>query len=338
MNHKLCRICWNSRGWRRPSGEAVDLESNSYVAANGFGHEEWLFNYEWMIGGYKYGFLQPINKYLSTYQGKTLDILLYTISPSGDRLLVGCIRNAYVPHEDELKKIVRQMKKNGWIDQMQEDCALIDWPVSEEKLGYPHAGAIINIRFRPRDVTLFDPMPLVREKSFIGSARYQPLNWDGVLPGWLASGAAVDEPDAVDPLRSEEARNRSAQQGTTYDPRHVRLQNALYRKLCEKYGKRNVDYEKDYVDLALTTSRGKVFFEIKVESTAKKCIRSALGQLLEYAHYPAAAKAGQFVVVGDAPLTEEDSLYLGQLSELYRLPLSYAQFSWETSSLEGWVS
>ena len=61
-NGKLCRICWNTEQWRRPSGTAAAIETGSYVHEHGFGHEEWLFNFEWMIDGHRFAFLQPINK------------------------------------------------------------------------------------------------------------------------------------------------------------------------------------------------------------------------------------------------------------------------------------
>jgi hypothetical protein len=43
---KYCRICWNTRYWREPTGEAAIFETaKSYVHEKSFGHEEWLFNY-----------------------------------------------------------------------------------------------------------------------------------------------------------------------------------------------------------------------------------------------------------------------------------------------------
>lgn len=93
---KYCRICWNTKKWKQPTGEAEKLETGkSYVAENGFGHEEWLFNFSWLLTGghfagntpYLYGFLQPIGKYYSKYKGKIFSALLYT-SPDGKCLFV----------------------------------------------------------------------------------------------------------------------------------------------------------------------------------------------------------------------------------------------------------
>jgi hypothetical protein len=44
-------------------------------------------------------------------------------------------------------------------------------------------------------------------------------------------------------------------------------------------------YENAFVDLSIQTSEGDVLFELKTAPTARTCIREALGQLLDYAHY-----------------------------------------------------
>jgi hypothetical protein len=39
--------------WKAPTGEARRYETpGSYVSKNGFGHEEWLFNFQWLLLDY----------------------------------------------------------------------------------------------------------------------------------------------------------------------------------------------------------------------------------------------------------------------------------------------
>lgn len=45
----LSRITWNTNHWEKPSGKARLLEPETYVAQNGFGHEEWLNRREWVF-------------------------------------------------------------------------------------------------------------------------------------------------------------------------------------------------------------------------------------------------------------------------------------------------
>src|SRR3972149_6133859 len=89
---RFCRICWNTQRWRKPTGDAAKLEAKgSYVADHGFGHEEWLFNLGWMIGDYRYGFLQPFGK-LNSAHSNVIDVILYTLDFNKDRLFVGRIK------------------------------------------------------------------------------------------------------------------------------------------------------------------------------------------------------------------------------------------------------
>ena len=81
-NQKLTRICYNSRDWQRPSGDAKELEGpKSYVHQHGFGHEEWLFRSEWNIGGWRYAFLQGVNDSRRSLlaENRPFDLTLFTI-------------------------------------------------------------------------------------------------------------------------------------------------------------------------------------------------------------------------------------------------------------------
>src|SRR4051812_36569850 len=82
---RYCRLCWNTLDWRRPSGDAQALETGTFVSNYGFGHEEWLLNTEWELDGFRYGFLQPINKAHAALEDRTFSAFLYTRRPDGFR-------------------------------------------------------------------------------------------------------------------------------------------------------------------------------------------------------------------------------------------------------------
>ncbi len=335
---KYCRICWNSAGWRRPTGEASRLESgDSYVQTHGFGHEEWLFRLEWLSeSGDRYAFLQPINKYLSIYEGDTFSIALYPITPERETVLIGQLTDVHIPGPAEREKALDSMRSSGWLDLMRKELSLLGLTGTE--LQNPKPEEVVNVRFKPRNVRLYTPRVRVRAgHKIISLPRYHPINWDDGETAWLyRSPRAVppsspDDDDAM--MRSEAARTRAAVEGVTYDPRHVQLQNRLYRALQRKYGKAAVRYEHEFVDLSVHLPNEVTFYEIKMEATAQRCIRLALGQLLEYSHYPDQAKANRFVVVGDAVPTEDDRIYLKWLREQYGIPVKYARFDWHTNDL-----
>ncbi len=343
--NKYCRICWNTRNWRLPSGDARHWETGeSYVAEHGFGHEEWLFNFEWLLSGYepddrreyRYGFLQPIGKYRSAYVGQTFSILLYTVDPGRSTKAVALINDAYVPHKDELSWVLQRTREQGWLDLMRRH--LRDLGISDKPLLAPSPPSVANIRFAPQDVRFFDPMiTLAPPHKATSIYRYQPLDWDdGFQPPVSASktqllpeyDAEVDTRD-----RSEKERRRAPQSETVYDPHHSMLQNRLRAALRARYGTNAVRMEKESVDLRLLEPGRVTFIEVKMERTAKRCIRSALGQLVEYAHYPNLRKADVLLVVGDAPASDTDAAYLRFLRDTYRLPIHYARWSWERGEL-----
>lgn len=114
--------------------------------------------------------------------------------------------------------------------------------------------------------------------------------------------------------------------------RHKAVQQVLYDVLCQEAGKENVrvEYSLDFgvrVDAAVQRDGKLVFYEVKIAPTAQSCIRAALGQLLEYAHWPSTERASEIVVVGEAALDSDGQAYLRLLRERYALPLWYRQIN-----------
>lgn len=346
---KYCRICWNTLNWRRPSGEAQRLEmGESYVSEYGFGHEEWLFNFEWLLPGYnsddptayKYGFLQPIGKYREYYSRDTFSVLLYTVNPDNTTMIVARINNLYVPEYTELDWALNQTRNNGWLTSMRQQ--IRELGLDENPLLNPSPSTIANVRFTPENVTFYDPMVLVNPPhKTLRIHRYHPLYWDdGYDPISSPPDRAIpigQPEDEERPDRTETERKRAAQTGTTYDPQHARLQNRLRGKLRSQYGADSVKMESEFVDLKLFESNRVTFIEIKMERTVKSCMRAALGQLLEYAHYPDKQKADALLIVGDAYATEYDRTYLSHIRRIFNLPIYYARWSWTDEELRPWI-
>jgi hypothetical protein len=92
MKKYYARICWNFYGWVFPTGEAKELETDSYVTKAGFEQEEWLFNFAWMIDGYHYAFLQPVSNSFKKVTGSTLGHLLVSSLNFIDRAFHRCAR------------------------------------------------------------------------------------------------------------------------------------------------------------------------------------------------------------------------------------------------------
>lgn len=107
---------------------------------------------------------------------------------------------------------------------------------------------------------------------------------------------------------------------------HNELSNAMVEYL-KSNGYKNVKTEDNYVDIKCVDASGKlIFFELKTAQTVKAAIREALGQLLEYNHYPNTKRADKLVIVTKHEPEKEDVQYLMGLRMVYNLPIYYQYF------------
>lgn len=114
---------------------------------------------------------------------------------------------------------------------------------------------------------------------------------------------------------------------------HNELSNMMVEYL-KKNGYTKVKAEENYVDIKCIDKSGKkVFFELKTAQTVKSAIREALGQLLEYNHYPNTNKADKLIIVTKYEPEDEDIQYLVGLREIYKIPVFYQYFDMDKKEL-----
>ncbi|MCI0549777.1 MAG: hypothetical protein L0287_02350, partial [Anaerolineae bacterium] len=106
----------------------------------------------------------------------------------------------------------------------------------------------------------------------------------------------------------------------------------LFAYLKNYYGEGSVGYENQFVDLVVRANGRTIYYEIKTESTVKKCVRLAIGQLLEYAHFPNEHRADK-LVIGESFPTKDDIQYLEFLRRAYSLPVYYQQYQVSSNTL-----
>jgi len=158
MPRYYCRVCWNTKGWESPSGRTKHEGTNA--GAKGFGQEEWLFRPDWILEGYHYAFLQPIeNGRSKKWKGKSLDLLLWSYSPSREWCEVGQISNCSVVSREKEAEVLGKYEKNGWLQQMREGVSAVGGRNGNDHWHF-------NVRFRVDDVKLKDPLlPLTRRPA-----------------------------------------------------------------------------------------------------------------------------------------------------------------------------
>lgn len=113
--------------------------------------------------------------------------------------------------------------------------------------------------------------------------------------------------------------------------RHTLVQEKLMEILGKKYGNENVSAEHQIggkkIDIVLKNGNKYIFYEIKMNGSAKACIRDAIGQLMEYAYWPNKQNADLLVVVGEEEIDSKTETYLKHLNNKYNLPIQYEQIS-----------
>ena len=148
MDAYLARITWNRDGWQQPSGDIARGETDTYVANNGYGHEEWLNRSEWVIGGWRYAFVEGVSRSTKALRGKQIRLLLFSIKPNKHRVVIGCIDSAEVLTEHQAARANAEFEQRGWIRAITAE--VLDRVGSVKKFGksIKKPFALANIRFR----------------------------------------------------------------------------------------------------------------------------------------------------------------------------------------------
>lgn len=263
-NSKLARIAYNSTGWERPNGDAAPLESGeTYNAKNKFGHEDWLFRRAWVIDGWRYAFIQGLNKHRLSYLGQSLDVTLYTIQPGERRRLVATIYGLESLNDDQAKAALTVFKTEGWLSIMQKEVR--DIGGNADALGDPAwAEHVLNIRYRQENVEPHPPDTFLPDDKWIKDRRrymlYQFADAERERIERL-----VGERKGSQELPAVRQLFRRGIKPVVYTPEHDKMQAKLIAELHGEYGAAHVWRETDFVDVRVETERELIYFEIKTD-------------------------------------------------------------------------
>jgi hypothetical protein len=323
---KLARIAFNSNGWQRPSGDARNYEApGTYNHEHGFGHEEWLFRSEWLIDGWRYSFIQGVNKSerILVAAQQAFDLTLFTIEPDGRRRYVAKIKEVECLGGDRAEEAVKVFKEAGWLEQMVKEIREVkgDAPALGNS---PEAKHILNIRFRLENVILCKPNDFADENDPIfGLTRYQLYNFDDIEHETVST--AVRRRKGTDSPTGGKKVFRQATAAAEYTPEHAIMQKQLLAELKNEFPGARIIAEEDYVDVRVQLKNELLLFEIKSDLEPRAVIRQALGQILEYAFYPHRTQTlpVRLIIVGRRNLSPDEENYLELLRSKFLLPLEY---------------
>lgn len=336
---KIARICWNTNGWRKPSGIAGKSKNKrAYEHRVGYGHEEWLLDTTKIYKGYHYAFLQPIGIHRETYIGQTFNISLYSINEeTKKRWWLGRIRNVTVTTRQESQEAYVAYKKNGWLTEMEDQLRSVGAKVQAFSKTKPED--FFAIRFRPRTLELLDtPLEFSRYDPAVKATYYVLLKKEKTPKLLSSKKQFIFSPGHTKKKGTTESSYEA--HSSNIDLVQNRMQARIYQQLAKKFGKDNVGTELDagygaLIDVVVKESDGNfTFYEIKTSYSVRLCIREALAQLLEYAYYPNRDNATKIVVVSPNAVTKEAQSYLEHLRRRFGIPVYYQRYDPEQEALE----
>jgi hypothetical protein len=204
-----------------------------------------------------------------------------------------------------------------------------------------------------RNAYLFDSEFRLRQPDGTPWAHQVPVDWSANFPELdillggeqvtvkeLASGEVTQIETAIGAVRAKtrgtspgvETASKSLIEDAYYResparlkiiiPRHNKLSNEFVKWLKKEYGT-TAKQERDRIDIHFSLNAKSCLAELKVcfGVGARKSIREALGQLLEYNHYPKRQSADTWLVVLDEEPALDDFDFVHTLREKRALPI-----------------
>jgi hypothetical protein len=323
--HKLARISFNSSGWTKPTGEARKYEaSNTYNFKQGFGHEDWLFRNEWVLDGWRYAFIQGVNKSPLRKKQQILDLTLFTIDEKNRRRFVANIYGVECLSNDQAEAAVTVYRGNGWFATMEREAEEIGG--NSKALGDSRwATHVLNVRYRQTNVDPFPADSFANPDDSWLQNRFRYQLYDFVPEQRTRIEQTFRGRRGTNSMPSLDRIFRRGTRSVEITPEHRKMQAQLLAELRNEFGEERVVLEEDFVDVTVRTETEKILFEIKTDLEPRTVIRNALGQVLEYAYHPLRKHElpVRLVIVGRVPLDSLDREYLKHLNAQHALPLEY---------------
>jgi hypothetical protein len=254
----------------------------------------------------------------------------------GGRYEVGVLRNVECISKEKSEAVYQEYRRRKWLDKMIQDLEQENANVKKFRQTIPRE--FVNIKFKIEDATIHEEMIEINPEDVNITATYFKL-LDKKTPEMAYTDVPANDTDTEDDavgnhLKSTSKRKKVFSLECEYDPYHDQMQNALFKKLNSGYeGYRNVKIEHGHVDVKAKAKNGKWhYFEIKTDGP-RLTIRKALGQIMEYAYYPALEKAERLIVIGDEEPDPDAASYLRYIRERFDLKVYYRAFNMKNGNL-----
>lgn len=114
---------------------------------------------------------------------------------------------------------------------------------------------------------------------------------------------------------------------------HQKLQRDIYSFLKASSRYKDIELEKNYIDITGYKINGETeYYEVK-PFIPRIAIREAIGQLLEYAHYPSVKKADKMIIASHIEPKVEDINYIKYIRKNYNMEIYYVYYDYNLETL-----
>jgi len=329
-------LSWNTNGWVSPSGIAGKSKADDLTNNNLFSMDEWLFNSDQVIDGYKYGFLKTVDEEFEKFEGRVFDIPLFTENVgNGLRYWVATLKNVEILNREESGRMFEQFRRSGGLDTMEEDLIEVGIAVGlKTKTGEE----IFNVRFKADQLRSL-PLSIIelveaQKPSEVGAV---DVNEADVEQYWREGFSFDDSGSSVADLKKK-GKRKSYTVEKEMEFKHNRIQEQLLAYLQQEHSKAAVKREcRAYggcrIDLVRKTETGFIFYEIKTYNSLLTSLRLGIGQLLEYSLFPQEHHAEKLVLVSDQQASPEVESYIRHLKGILNLDFSYIYFDLDSNRI-----
>jgi hypothetical protein len=173
-----------------------------------------------------------------------------------------------------------------------------------------------------RDLTWFPdhqrpPIPDDYRKRFNRTGAQFKIKSDA---GYKYFSELAEETIGNEAIRNSYSRVTQAQLAEIL-PRHIELADRFVKWLEVSY--QNVQRERRRVDIRFSQGNCSLMAELKIcyDLNTRQAIREAIGQVLEYNHYPGRTPTDEWWIVLDQEPAPEDKAYIEELREQHAVPL-----------------
>lgn len=340
------RLTSNNYNWELPSGHSWKKENQGskqipFENQFGFGHEEWLLDPRMRIGDFQYGFIRGLQEVDSKEPLQC--VYLYTVVKKKSKNLVyyiGSISDVFLIKNDP----VEQKKIKPIIDQLKQDKITEILDVHADPSGmrrYPFQAVV---KFNIESVSFFDEPVFQPDFDLFKYKRFKPYKLDGPISDILASPPEDDGRVILIPGKAEQSSvyNRK---GKAFSKTIIKLHSEMITSL-ETFLHPTYSVANGNLSIELTRFSGNIadlvtwveediicIYELKTGTEARRNIREAIAQLLDYALHSSQLTVEKLVIVSPAKLKPKDLSFLRDLQDSIKIPITYLQYTPKGSNL-----